>query len=531
MRAYYPYLLFLALLGFSCEKWTLEEENFLRVEITAIDSLSIDSVRIEGVIKGLRFGQVLDHGLLWTTQDQPPLIFFNEGQQSFDIKTKEDDPTFSATIQLDPNSQYIFRAYATVDGNEYIYSTPTEYRTGSGLVYTLSINYRWADSLEVSGQLRGTEKGLVAEQHGFCWSTTNPTPSLEDHFANIGIRRDNEVFTYFLDSLKNNTPYYIRAYAIFSFNVELDTVYGQTLFFHGDLNVWIPKANFEGGDRSGAVGFSIGQKGYIGTGTGGGQLKKDFWEYDPQTDNWAQKADFPGGARQLAVGFAITNKGYIGTGYGEDLLYRKDFWEYDPQADSWAEKADFPGGARQRAVGFAITNKGYIGTGLINSGERQRDFWEYDPQTNNWQRKADFPGDPRSEAVGFAIADKGYIGTGRGQEYRQMNQDLWEYTPLSNSWTKKADFPGDPRTGAFGFTIGSKGYLGGGVDESNAAVYYPKKDFWEYSPQTNSWVQKTDFWPGDVYGAASGYSNDEKGYVYFYSIFSSAPSNFWEYDP
>ena len=45
-------------------------------------------------------------------------------------------------------------------------------------------------------------------------------------------------------------------------------------------------------------------------------------------NTWTQKADFGGTARNAAVGFSIGSKGYIGTGY--DGSYCKDFWEYDP---------------------------------------------------------------------------------------------------------------------------------------------------------------------------------------------------------
>ena len=44
-------------------------------------------------------------------------------------------------------------------------------------------------------------------------------------------------------------------------------------------------------------------------------IKKDFWEYDPAANAWTQKADFGGTARYCAVGFSIGSKGYIGTGW------------------------------------------------------------------------------------------------------------------------------------------------------------------------------------------------------------------------
>ena len=57
-------------------------------------------------------------------------------------------------------------------------------------------------------------------------------------------------------------------------------------------------------------------------------LLKDFYEYDPATNTWTQKADFGGTGRYYAAGFSIGSKGYIGTG-GLVLLF-KDFWEYTP---------------------------------------------------------------------------------------------------------------------------------------------------------------------------------------------------------
>jgi hypothetical protein len=145
-------------------------------------------------------------------------------------------------------------------------------------------------------------------------------------------------------------------------------------------NVWTKKADFGGAARSRAVGFSIGTNGYIGTGLAGWDGDsdlKDFWEYDQATNLWTQKTDFGGTARNGAVGFSIGTKGYIGTGNNS-----KDFWEYDQANNMWTRRVDFEGSARGSAVGFSIGNKGYIGTGF-SSGTYTYfafyDFWEYDP--------------------------------------------------------------------------------------------------------------------------------------------------------
>ena len=57
----------------------------------------------------------------------------------------------------------------------------------------------------------------------------------------------------------------ITFYAACFYNVEV--VFAQ-------CNTWVQKADFGGIARSGAVGFSIGSKGYIGTGWDGGTKKK-----------------------------------------------------------------------------------------------------------------------------------------------------------------------------------------------------------------------------------------------------------------
>src|SRR5437762_3334350 len=117
-------------------------------------------------------------------------------------------------------------------------------------------------------------------------------------------------------------------------------------------------------------------------------------------DTWTQKADFGGTGRFGAIGFSISNKWYLGTGNGT-ILYN-DFWEYDPATNVWTQKADFGGGNIIRTVGFSIGSKGYVGTGGDESALKN-DFWEYDPTSNTWTRKADFGGTARHAAVGFSI--------------------------------------------------------------------------------------------------------------------------------
>ncbi|MFM2136417.1 MAG: hypothetical protein RL021_1817, partial [Bacteroidota bacterium] len=284
---------------------------------------------------------------------------------------------------------------------------------------------------------------------------------------------------------------------------------------------WTVKQSPTGpGPRSGAVGFSIGSKGYIGTGGGTTGRMRDFWEYDPATNAWTQKADFGGTARAYAAGFSIGSKGYVGTGY--DGTMRNDFWEFDPAANTWIQRSNFPGTARLSAVGMAINNKGYIGTGTDNNSVT-RSFYEYDPALNSWTQKADFGGTARDGAAGFVIGNKGYLGTGMDATGAKQI-DFWEFDPTLNFWTRKADFGGAARSNAISFAIGGKGYIGcGGTATTKVS------DVWMFDPSINAWSRKKEF-GGTARSLSVGFAIGNKGYIGTGNG-PNATADFWEYDP
>lgn len=283
---------------------------------------------------------------------------------------------------------------------------------------------------------------------------------------------------------------------------------------------WTQKANLGNIGRARSFGFSIGTKGYIGTGANGPDLM-DFWEYDPQSDTWTQKANLGTTGRALGVGFSIGNKGYAGLGIA-NAQPQSDFWEYNPQNNSWTTKATYPGTGKIATVGFAIGAFGYIGTGSIISttGNESKQFWQYNPATDSWIQKADFPGNKRDRAVGFSLLSKGYIGTG----YQGINPsalgDFWEYNPATDSWIQKATVPELQRVNGVGFSTGSKGYIGMG---------YGKTDFWQYSPNTDSWLQMATF-SGTTRIFATGFAIGNKGYFGTGSYTTTYYKDFWVYE-
>lgn len=296
---------------------------------------------------------------------------------------------------------------------------------------------------------------------------------------------------------------------------------------------WTQKADFGGTARCYAVGFSIGDTGYIGTGTldfGGGT--NDFWGWDQSTDTWTQKADVGGQARLFAVGFSIGSKGYIGTGTdGNTNVGMTDFWEYDPTNNTWTQKALFPGAPRFGAVGFSIGLKGYIGTGRCDPNY-YKDFWEYNPANDTWTQKTDFGGTARAHATGFFTVDKGYIGTGYFVDTTvHYYKDFWEYNPANDTWTQKADYAGLRRICPCSFSIGKEGYIGTGQDTTGSCN--TTKDFWKYDMQNDTWSQ-IDSLSGAVREGAVGFSIGMKGYIGTGHTYPGSPvfdQDLWEYDP
>jgi hypothetical protein len=201
-------------------------------------------------------------------------------------------------------------------------------------------------------------------------------------------------------------------------------------------NGWTQKASLPSiPERGWATGFSIGNKGYIGLGSAWepgwpvSYYHHDFWEWDQSTNAWTKKADFPGNSVVAAVGFSIGNKGYIGTG-GDGFGYCRDFWEWDQTTNAWTKKAEFGGESRGWATGFSIMNKGYIGTGTGIGDNLYSDFWEWDQTSNDWKQAVNFGGKGRTAALGFSIGNKGYVGTGlSGVNPDYAFHDIWEITP------------------------------------------------------------------------------------------------------
>jgi N-acetylneuraminic acid mutarotase len=80
--------------------------------------------------------------------------------------------------------------------------------------------------------------------------------------------------------------------------------------------------------REQATAFVVNGKGYVVCGKRFGAINTENWEYNPSTDTWKKMNAFEGAGRYGAVGFTQGNRGYVGA--GTNGTYLNDLWSYDP---------------------------------------------------------------------------------------------------------------------------------------------------------------------------------------------------------
>ena len=307
------------------------------------------------------------------------------------------------------------------------------------------------------------------------------------------------------------------------------------------------------------VSFSIGNKGYLAVPTIGGVLSQTLWEFDPFLNSWTQKANFPGVARTGAVGFAIGNYGYVGGGTNSQSIanniYYADYYKYYPPTNSWTQVADQPifgatpspapygftpcGGTVANpnlsmscatpvygAASFSIGNKGYLvggDAGYYLAFNPRKETWIYDPTVGalgTWTRGNDYglsdiSGASPSQTIqmsSFVIGDNAYVG--QGTQGSNAVTVVWKkYNATSGTWSDIATSGYSANGTGVGWTstfaIGSYGYICGGYNNANGlAPFYSTAK--KYDPVANAWTAIASL-PAASY--LNGFAIGGKGYA------------------
>lgn len=256
--------------------------------------------------------------------------------------------------------------------------------------------------------------------------------------------------------------------------------------------------------RSNAVAFTIENTAYVGTGrvgTGTGtntRQENDFYSFNP-AEGWKRVDPFPYKV-ESAVAFSIGNKGYVGTGWACDdgaipqfgnCPYVRDFYEFDPTRSSgeqWKKIRDYPVEVAE-AVSFTIGEEAYV-IGGVEALSYVQDSYKFNPARGTWTKIEQFLGAPRQKSIGFSLENKGYVGTGTNNDQVGLNStffDFYEFTPNGalGTWKRASDLGFNDRDSAAGFVIKheekvDKFYVHGGAYYANNQEV--ANDFWVYIP-------------------------------------------------
>lgn len=238
-------------------------------------------------------------------------------------------------------------------------------------------------------------------------------------------------------------------------------------------DTWTKIADFPGEARSRAIAFALNGKGYAGLGYKyGSPIKyyKDFYEYDPALNTWTKIDDFPGGERYGAVVFTIGESAYAGTGMNAGN-YLKDFWKFT--GGSWTQIADLSDGPRAFATGFSYETKGYIAGGILVDGatEIKNSMYAYNSLSGSWEEII-----YAHSNLGFQDASV-YVLSGKAWIMYGNFQRVLTFDPVTKNIENLGDLLGlgDKRWSGISFIIDGKPYFGLG---SQTAIY--SKDIWTF---------------------------------------------------
>lgn len=275
---------------------------------------------------------------------------------------------------------------------------------------------------------------------------------------------------------------------------------------------WDKRTDFPGVWRQGAVAFSDGGLGYVGLGLSGSNPLKDFYKYDPSTDEWTQLADadfaFPEGfdanTFEAMGSFVKDEVAYVlfSTMYPPVSCF---LMRYDIAQDQW-EYISFP---FQSDDYFYSEQKGahtFNGKGLLGLTDN-RELPIYDLQSGQWSTSAIYPGE-RIRLRSF-LDSKGYF---LSQELGERTSPvMWEYDIVDDTWQQKdtSGYPWMINAVPVQFNLNSSIYFGMGQGVNSISI----GDMWKYTPATNMWKAITPC--PYKYGFPAVFTINNKGYFVF----------------
>ncbi len=252
--------------------------------------------------------------------------------------------------------------------------------------------------------------------------------------------------------------------------------------------VFVQKQSLPTG-RASAASFVVDGKAYVLSGrSANNKILRDFWMYNPLTDNWTELDSVPFTGRVKAISVVVDGAAYVGLGFNghvyTDSAYRRDFWRYDLQTTTWTRCADFPSHNTNVAVSFVFGKRIFVAFGFFDGFTR--DVYAYDTQTDKWTRCDDSSAYGRAGAVGCSNGARYFAGTG----YNTTNMnDWWEFYPESTTWSQRAHIPGAGRMFASATAVDERIFvLGGRHFGGSLTTGFLFDDLLEYDVAADKWL-------------------------------------------
>ncbi len=211
-------LLVIAMLFASC-KPEIEKPTAVT---KSVEEVTETTAKVVGQVTSDGGAEVTERGVCWNTEGTPEIMDFRT-KDGTGVGTYE-----SEIINLNPNTKYYVRAYATNKsgtsyGEEMSFTTLEVLPEEPLVVTTLEVREITSNSAVCGGNVVGGGDAVVLSR-GVCWST-NQNPTIEDNKTTDGVGVGD--FTSDITNLNPNTQYYVRAYAFNKSGIS----YGEEVSF------------------------------------------------------------------------------------------------------------------------------------------------------------------------------------------------------------------------------------------------------------------------------------------------------------
>lgn len=141
---------------------------------------------------------------------------------------------------------------------------------------------------------------------------------------------------------------------------------------------------------------------------------------------------------------------------------------------------------RAAACATTLNGKAYVFAGRDSEGKRRNELWQYDPASDTWTNLGAAPMKGRVNATMTATDGHLYAGLGYSASHAYVDsayqRDWWEYTPQTNTWRRLADFPNANTVAVSSFAVDGQIYALYGFG------YGYTREIYRYDAATDTWT-------------------------------------------